>query len=362
MNIINCHIHLFTIKHVPSRFIKIPLLQQILTPNITRKPLSWIARRILPFTNRDVLDRYVNFLEITANKTQENTFERIRSYYPKKTRFIVLPMDMAFMRAGKVKESLDTQLTKLAQLYQDYPEIIIPFVAVDPRRKEVLDIVKKYVEEYNFKGIKIYPRLGFYPSDEALKPIYKYAQEKGLPVMSHCSRGGVHTRKVTPEMLNHPIRGKVKKIKAKHFSHYFTEPQNYVPILKEFPKLKICLAHFGGNTEWDDYLEKEWDPYNSEIKNTSWVSEIINLMEKYPNLYTDISYTAFHSERYFPLMSVLLDNQKINDKILFGSDYYMVEREKVSEREMSIKVRYALGEEKFNKIAGENAKKYLGIE
>jgi predicted TIM-barrel fold metal-dependent hydrolase len=359
MHIINCHSHTFTIKHVPNRFLPFRLVS-ILKPAIIRKPLGWILRNLLPFTERDLLDRYINFLEITAHKTQEETFIRVRGYYPSNTRFIILAMDMEFMRAGKVKEHYEMQLKELLHLKNLYPNQILPFVAVDPRRNTIFDIVKNYVEEHSFSGIKIYPRLGFYPNDARLLKIYEYAQSKNIPILSHCSRGGVYTKKITTEMLKHPIRGIVPKTKPKDFSHYFTEPQNYVPILEKFPHLKICLAHFGGNAEWDAYLDTAWNPQN-ENQEPSWVSQIVAMMEKYDNLYTDISYTLFHSDRYFPLLAIFLENKKIKDRIMFGSDYYMVEREKISEREVSLKIRYALGEDKFRMIAETNVSTFLNM-
>jgi hypothetical protein len=46
-------------------------------------------------------------------------------------------------------------------------------------------------------------------------------------------------------------------------------------------------------------------------------------------------------------------------KVLFGSDYYMVESEKYSEKRLSIDLRAELGEDKFWQIANVNPKKYL---
>ena len=325
MKIINCHIHTFTIEHVPNRFLPLRLVS-ILKPDVIRKPLSWIISNLMPFTDRDVLDRYINFVEITANKSQLETFERVKGYYPRGTSFVILPMDMEFMAAGKVKTKYENQLKELIEVRNIYPELVLPFVGVDPRRTNILNLVKSFVLENSFVGIKIYPRLGFYPTDDRLMDIYAFAESRNIPVLSHCSRGGVYTKEVTDEMLIHPVRGKVAKLKPKHFSHYFSEPQNFKTILTQFPNLKICLAHFGGNSEWDSYLEREWHPeYTNEEK--SWVSQIIEMMEEYPNLYTDISYTAFHSDRYFPLLGIILENTAIRNRIMFGSDFYMVERE-----------------------------------
>lgn len=336
------------------------MLVPALRKKLIRKPLGWLLRNLIPFTDRDMLDRYENFMNVTAKQNQKNILNKIRGYYPHDTRFVILPMDMEHMEAGKVKKNVVNQLLELTELYKEFSNIIIPFVPVDPRRSNLLDFVKKYVEMHNFKGIKIYPRLGFYPNDDRLYPIYDYAQKVNIPVLSHCSRGGVHTRKITQDMLNHPQRGRLKKLKAKHFSHYFTEPRNYESILSDFPDLRLCLAHFGGNAEWDKYLNTAWHPTKPDLKNKSWVSEIVDLMKVHQNLYTDISYTAFSSSRYFPLLSILLDDHTIRDRILFGSDYYMIERVKQTEREMSLKIRYALGEEKFQLISEKNTTMFLG--
>lgn len=362
MGIINCHTHTFTVDHVPNKFIQVGNigLVKLLSGPVFNKPFSWFLRNILPFTDRDLLDRYANFVELTANKSQEDTFTRIREYYPSGTKFIILPMDMRYMAAGKMKCDLEAQLDDLNALYKKFPDLIFPFVAVDPRRENILDILKKYVSEHKFKGIKLYPRLGFYPTDKRLWPIYEFAQKENIPVLSHCSRGGVYTKKITKEMLAHPSK-KVKKSKARDFSNYFCEPQNYQQVLEDFPELRICLAHFGGNLEWDKFLENAWDPLKRGQEKSSWVAEIVDMMRRYPNLYTDISYTAFSSDRYFPLMSIYLDDPQLREKILFGSDFYMVEREKISEREMSLRIRYALGKEKFDLISGQNVEKFLGI-
>ena len=46
--------------------------------------------------------------------------------------------------------------------------------------------------------------------------------------------------------------------------------------------------------------------------------------------------------------------------MLFGTDYYMVEREKVSEKEVSIGLRAHIGDEWYFQIAHDNPMKYLG--
>jgi len=88
---------------------------------------------------------------------------------------------------------------------------------------------------------------------------------------------------------------------------------------------------------------------------------------EYPNLYTDISYTVFTPKvqgLYVDLvdyLKVLLTNERVRQRVLFGSDYYMVERESISEKEVSLLLRSRLGEDLYKQIAYTNPRAFLGI-
>ena len=110
-------------------------------------------------------------------------FEKLQGSYPEGTRFVVLPMDMTFMNAGRVEKSIDDQHEELAKLRDHFHDVVIPFAAVDPRHGEV--IVAKTIwllEEKRFCGIKLYPPTGYHPNDPVLWPLYEYAEEHGVPV------------------------------------------------------------------------------------------------------------------------------------------------------------------------------------
>ena len=121
--------------------------------------------------------------------------------------------------------------------------------------------------------------------------------------------------------------------------------------MDEFKKLRICLAHFGSEYYWNQFLDHPEDK-------DSWFIIIKELLEKYKNLYTDISYTL-NNQGFFPLLKVLLSDPKLKDQILFGSDYYMVEF-KATERRFGLDLRGYLGEELFKTIAYYNPKQFLG--
>ncbi len=339
--IYNCHNHTFTHENIPNGYF--PFL---LVPAARIAPFRWLLRGIMkviiPWTNNDKVHRYTAFIKAAYRKTQEGNLEHLTNYYPEKTKFIVLPMDMAYMGAGIVKEDIDKQHDELARLSksQKYKDTLIPFAHIDPRRPGSLSRLKSLVENHNFRGVKIYPTLGYSPSDKVLmKEIYPYMVEKNIPLMAHCSPGSVNSKDISLDK-----------------AHAFADPYQYRDVMNEFPELRVCLGHFGGIGEWRRHINEAKDS-----KKPTWLTKIQELIKcgEYPNLYTDISFTIFNYKENIPLLAILLEDSEIIEKVLFGSDFYMVESEKYSEKRLSTDLRFALGEKKFWKIANENPMSYL---
>ena len=158
-------------------------------------------------------------------------------------------------------------------------------------------------------------------------------------------------------MLVHPkTTEQLEKVKNKHFTDNYTDPNNYEFLLKHFPNLKICLAHFAGEEELHKYLATPWD----EDMEKSWFSVIIDLIKKHPNIYTDICYTMY-DVRLHPLLKITLQDEQIRSKILYGSDFYMVVLDS-SERAFSINLRAYLGEDDYQQIAEINPQVFLAHE
>jgi predicted TIM-barrel fold metal-dependent hydrolase len=116
--------------------------------------------------------------------------------------------------------------------------------------------------------------------------------------------------------------------------------------------LRICLAHFGSEFYWNQFIEHPEDK-------GSWFYLIKDMLEENKNLYTDISYTL-NNEQFFPLLKILLSDLMLKDQILFGSDYYMVEN-KANERRFGLDLRGYLGEESFRLISFDNPRKFLNV-
>jgi predicted TIM-barrel fold metal-dependent hydrolase len=417
--IINCHSHCFTIDHVPNKFAKtmFPLsglltvhfikryaIAPIVIKLLQNRLVLWILRIFNPNINSSA-ERLVAFIRFfKKNKEcQQNFIDHLRAFYPSGTRFVLLTMDMEFMDAGLPEKLFHEQLEELEAIKKkpEYKDIIYPFVFADPRRPNIETIVTDKLKSGNFNGIKIYPALGYFPFDIRMKEIYQYALKHDLPITTHCIPGSVHYRGSKEKAFNnqtkHPIAG-TQELWGKtnyDFTQNFTHPLNFECLLNQellkrawgdtapdLSNLKICLGHFGGEEQWVNYLNNPWVPDSSatkwdklrDINNPwfdkdadnpdafSWFSIVCALMKRYKNVYADISYTL-SDERILPLLKLLLTSQEYSDissRILFGTDYFLVEKAG-SERELSIRLRSYLGEDLFDKIARDNPEKFLNL-
>jgi len=352
--IYNSHIHTFKEEDIPRKFLPLGLVR-LLANQFGGNIFTHFLNNLNPFSDKDALDRYVKFIEIGKKESQQAIFEDCKRFYPERTRFVILPMDMAFMGAGKVPRPYEEQLEELVHLKSQYPDLIIPFIHIEPRRPNYKELFFKYVDEHHFQGLKLYPPLGVFPYDERFYPIYEYCEKNQLPVIAHCSPyNPTHFKGPKRELLKllraskTPINTKNKS--KKELCSHFTHPHNYKYVMKDFPKLKISMAHFGSEYYWKEYLESPGNPEN-------WFSIIRKMIFEYDNFYADISFTM-NDTAYFALLKVLMEDESIFEKILFGSDYYMVQT-KTDERRFGLELRAYLGERLFRQMAHSNPEQFL---
>jgi uncharacterized protein len=365
ITIYNIHTHIFTIRHVPEKYLPFRLVR-LLKKSYLRVVLRWLLIFLARLTRKESLERIAVFSDAAVHTSQRGILLGMMGFYPPETRFGLLTMDMDYMQAGRAEQDYLEQLEQMVAIKQEFPQQVIPFMAIDPRRPNLLELAKKYTD-LGFGGFKLYPPLGYYPFDERLDEVYAFAEAEGLPIIAHCSPGGVYWRgRITPEMRIHPKTGKKLTEKGNaRFARNFTDPANYEYVFEKFPKLKICLAHFGGGEEWAEYLKNYWPPEAVEQRlqgnqpevPLSWLSLIIDMLKKYDTLYADISYTA-HEERYLSVIKVLINTPQLSEKILYGSDCYMVLLDK-SERVFSMNVRGYMGEKTYRQMAETNPRVFL---
>lgn len=368
--IYNCHTHLFTLDHMPRNYYGLPYLVWF-TKLISRRPFGPIIIDLIGVLNKllgylfefkkldeaiTYLSRLMSLYEVSGNKSQRTVFEEyLRSYYPEGTRFVVLPMDFSRLGYGQPKLSIDDQLEELKRVRDDYPEQIIPFVHIDPEDPEFEEKVRDWIVNKHFKGVKIYPPFGYFPTDSRLTPIYNFCEtyNGGIPVMTHCSDALVRPKEYR---------------KNKSGANWFCAPSHYEAVLRNHPDLRLCLGHFGGHQAWSAYFEKplasDRQPGRGEhdpgIDN--WLHDILAMLKsgEFPNLYVDISYTVFFSSREnLILLKLLLENPCVRSQVLFGTDFYVIELLKFPEKKLPIYLKSLIGENYFREIAEENPERYL---
>ena len=354
----NTHTHIFTLDSIPNQFLPLGLVQLART-KAGGALLGVLLNQLWPFAKNDKLDRLAAFLNIGALRTQKDIFEFVQKFYPSDSRFVVLSLDLEYLGAGIAPLSYIDQLRQLIQLKYRYPDNLFPFVCADPRRPRFLELVTNTIEKHGFTGIKLYPSLGFCPADGRMMSLYAYAEANDIPIITHCSRGGIYFQgERTSDMHCSTYRPHWWPLTdRKNFANRFVDPSNYEPVLERFPKLRICFAHYGGRQEWNDFLLHPWP---NDTHTPSWLSKINDMMRKYPNVYADVAFTAFQ-RRFWPLIKVLMNTELIQDRILYGSDFYMV-RSSVSEREFSINLRGSIGEQEYTQMARINPARFLKFE
>ena len=348
IEITNCHTHTFTNRHVPRDYPH-PFLRLFKNRPWLILVLSVIFQGLGQADFAAKLRRLHRFQREGAHGRQSEVLDGMMRQYPGGTRFVVLPMDMSQMDHGPLAADLRAQHDELAALAAEPRRkgLVIPFATLHPEAPGAMAEVRRCVEQLGFRGIKIYPRLGFAPDHRLLmQELYPYAVAHDLPIMTHCSRGGVARRR-----LDQTIGDR------------YCEPNAYLGVLHEFPKLRLCLAHFGGNQDWVDYVDNGLDPDpDNRMARRNWQVMIRDMIGSglYPNLYTDISYTLFQFEDFVPFLRLFLEDKGLAQRVLFGSDHYMTRQEALSERAVCFRLRVALGEDMFRQIAETNPAVWLG--
>lgn len=405
----------------------------------------WSFLGLLPGPeSKELVDRYLSIGRFAFHQNQNTVFSRLKSQYPEGTGFAILPMDMAYMGAGKIGNDYTyaNQMIGLRKLKEKKANkgIFFPFVFANPRRiraegKSQLDFkvvdgsvvleecfIKTYIEDHQFSGFKIYPALGYYPFDEALLPLWKYAADHGLPITSHCIRGTIFYRgNKKKEWDTHPIFEEdnqamlLPEIDNRDFTNNFTHPLNYLCLLEErilrkvvsqatdirvkelfgytdlntplkhnLRHLKLCFAHFGGDDEWNRFMEFDRDNFSSQLmknpdrgiaflqnkkgefrpgklpqiwKYADWYTIICSLMLQYPNVYSDVSY-IIHNESIQPLLKQTMTHEGLKNRVLFGTDFYVVRNHK-SEKNIYAAINTHLDEAEFDQIARNNPAEFL---
>ena len=256
--------------------------------------------------------------------------------YPEGAGFVIHTIDLDYMGAGRPGINFKDQIGELLVLIKksELNVRIFPFLFIDPRRiKQDPDFflasisdhkvflqtcfVKNFIETEmgRLGGFKLNPALGYYPFDEALLPVWKYAADNKIPLYVNCNRDALYYRGKkqrdwdfhpvfkesvpsgspydTPENWHHYQPLFLPQVENDEFTMNFMHPLNYLcllyepllrkivsryssrtkelfgfinddtPMLHNLTHSRLCFSHYGGVEEWERFMK--YDDGQNEV-------------------------------------------------------------------------------------------------
>ena len=209
---------------------------------------------------------------------------------------------------------------EVKSLVNRYPDRLIGFASVDPKRPDAVEVLEKAFTELGLAGLKLSPAMQYFmPDDPCMKPVYETCLKYNKPILFEA---GMTWVKNSPSKYSNPL--------------------NFEETAIEYPELRMCLGHFG------------WP----------WTRETAMLILKYPNLYADTALLYFDSPKQFfqttfndQLGEYWIDRM-LYDKVMFGSTYPRIEQKRMVKAMDALTLR----PKQRAMVMGENALRFLGME
>jgi predicted TIM-barrel fold metal-dependent hydrolase len=202
----------------------------------------------------------------------------------------------------------------MADLCRSYPQVTA-MATVYPGEKDA-DLILEDAFQNGLGGVKLHCHVQcFDMNDERMNEIYQVCTSHQKPLIMHVGR--------EPKSPAYPCD-----------PYALCSADKLERVLKDFPKLKICVPHLGAD-EFDDYR---------------------NMLEKYDNLWLDTTMTLadYLPMNYFPKLA----DWRI-DRIIFGTDFPNLPY--AWDREIRRLCRLNLPENTLKRILGQNASEFYSI-
>lgn len=171
---------------------------------------------------------------------------------------------------------------EVAAVVAKYPERFVGFASVDPwKGKRAVDEMERAIKELGLIGAKFHPGIqAFYPNDKQFYPLYERISELGVPALFHTGTNGLGAG--TPGGMGVKLD--------------YTRPIYLDHVAADFPRLTIIGAH------------PAWP----------WHEEMLAIIGHKSNVFMDLS---GWSPKYIPKTIMDEARSRLQDRILFGSDY-----------------------------------------
>ncbi len=231
------------------------------------------------------VDEY--FLDQVRFPTELRPGVPMKTYLEKMDRARIQRSLLVAVRAGdlRIRGSFEIPYTRVADICQRYPDRFSGLAGVDPTRgMQGLRDLEYAVKEYGFVGAHLYPHWFGLPPDHArYYPIYAKCCELEIPIMmqvGHCLR--YQRERILPSV---------------------GRPITLDQIAIDFPELVLIGIHLG----------------------YPWTEEMISVAWKHENVYIG---SDAYAPRHWPESFVHFINTWGKDKVLFGTDWPVIDPER----------------------------------
>ncbi|HEU4388478.1 MAG TPA: amidohydrolase family protein [Blastocatellia bacterium] len=208
---------------------------------------------------------------------------------------------------------------EVAAIVKCYPGRFVGFACVDPwKGRKAIDEMERAITELGMKGAKFHPGIqAFYPSDRRFYPLYEKIAALKVPSLFHTGTNGLGAG--TPGGMGVKLD--------------YTRPIYLDQVAADFPEMTIIGAH------------PAWP----------WHEEMLAIIGHKSNVFMDLS---GWSPKYLPKQIVDEARRRLQDRMLFGSDYPFIMPERWLADFDSLE---GFTPEVRRKILYENASQLLGL-
>lgn len=226
----------------------------------------------------------------------EGTAENLKSNMTEEMRAVLLPVAVRPQNVDSINEFVYSKVSS--------DDKFIGFGTLHPHMENVGEEIEK-IEKMGLKGVKFHADMQKIAIDDPVMfPVYD-ALAGRLPVIFHCG----------------------------DFRSELSRPKKVAKVVREFPKLTVIAAHFGGWSLFDEAYD--------ELKNLDCFIDTSSSIMFMPREKTAKLLNAYGSHR-----------------LIFGSDYPMCSPKEEAERLLS----FGMGEKFYERVMYKNAAELLGIE
>lgn len=197
----------------------------------------------------------------------------------------ILGIDVGIFYSGQEPETpIEQQMEDASEFQKKYPDRLVAFGAIDPRRKNAVQLLEKAVKELGLIGVGEWQPEGYHLEDDLVQPPLKKCAELGVPVSIHTRSGhgaDMYGNEFTLENPRHP--------------------EHIAWVLRKYPSLTVIIGHAGYPVWWEaaTQVAKQSDRCYLDLSN--WEPMLDD------------------PSRLVPILAAMRDGAGV-ERLLFGSD------------------------------------------